>query len=101
MANNALQIPVQIGKDAARDVCDGINGCTNTELIAVGAVLGIAVVFTPHILALNGALSIFGSAGRAGRTRYMDGRCYCMLDNGREVELSPAMSMSEITWDEP
>lgn len=67
MTNNILQIPVQIGRDAKRDVLDCIDHCSNTELITCSALLGLAVVFTPHILALNGAISLLGSAGRASK----------------------------------
>lgn len=69
MPENLLQIPVQIARDAKRDVVDCIDGCSNSELIACSALLGMAVVFTPHLLALNGALSLLGSAGRAGHRR--------------------------------
>lgn len=69
MPDNLLQIPIQIARDAKRDVVDCIDGCSNTELIACSALLGMAVVFTPHLLALNGALSLLGSAGRAGHRR--------------------------------
>lgn len=67
MTNNILQIPVQIGRDAKRDVLDCIDNCSNTELITCSALLGLAVVFTPHLLALNGAISLLGSAGRASK----------------------------------
>lgn len=92
MPENLLQIPVQIARDAKRDVVDCIDGCSNTELIACSALLGMAVVFTPHLLALNGALSLLGSAGRAGhrRSRFY-GVCY-----GAYAEMSRAMKTSDI-----
>lgn len=65
MAKNAIQYPVQIISDAKKDLMDGVQNLTNYELIGVAAVLGAAVVLTPHLLALNGAISLIGSCGRA------------------------------------
>lgn len=87
MPENLLQIPVQIARDAKRDVVDCIDGCSNTELIACSALLGVAVVFTPHLLALNGAISLLGSAGRAGHRRsrfYGVCHAYC-LESGKSA----------------
>lgn len=39
MPENLLQIPVQIARDAKRDVVDCIDGCSNTELLACSALL--------------------------------------------------------------
>lgn len=68
MAKNAIQYPVQILRDAKRDVLAGIDNLSNKEIIGVSAVLGLAVVFAPHVLALNGAISLIGSCGRASQS---------------------------------
>lgn len=92
MPENLLQIPVQIARDAKRDVVDCIDGCSNTELIACSVLLGMAVVFTPHLLALNGALSLLGSAGRAGHRR---SRFYG-VGSGPYLEMGRIMKTSEV-----
>lgn len=72
MAKNAIQYPVQILRDAKRDVLAGIDNLSNKEIIGVSAVLGLAVVFAPHVLALNGAISLIGSCGRAASVNKQD-----------------------------
>ena len=86
MSNNILQIPVQIGRDAKRDVLDCIDHCSNTELITCSALLGLAVVFTPHLLALNGAISLLGSAGRASKQQPHGFGCPFGISNGLESD---------------
>lgn len=100
MAKNAIQYPVQILRDAKRDVLAGIDNLSNKEIIGVSAVLGLAVVFAPHVLALNGAISLIGSCGRAAGVNKQDVEAaskanlngeFHVTKNGTTIATEPSM----------
>lgn len=95
MTNNILQIPLQIGRDAKRDLLDCIDNCSNTELITCSALLGLAVVFTPHLLALNGAISLLGSAGRASKHKQGFGCPFGVGNVQQRVDQAETVTVAE------
>jgi hypothetical protein len=94
MAKNAIQYPLQIITDAKKDICAGIDNMSNYELIGVSTVLGLAVVFAPHILALNGALSLIGSVGRASTAKDCGMKYGC-----EDIEFEPAVGQLADVWE--
>ena len=87
MANNALAYVMQMGIDAKDDVVDAVAGMSNKELLIAGSVIGLGIMFAPHLLALNGGLSILGSFGRAGTVQTStDGKSATV--NGEQHDLS-------------
>ncbi len=86
MAKNALAYGMQIATDAKADVLDAVAGMSNKELLVAGAIIGLGVIFAPHLLALNGGLSIMGSFGRSSKD-HVTGAVTALVD-GKLVVLS-------------
>lgn len=64
MVRNAIQYPASVLGDAITNLGDA-GKLSGAGMIATGVVVGAGLVFAPHLLALNGAIALFGSLGRA------------------------------------
>lgn len=64
MVRNAIQYPASVLGDAITNMGDA-GKLSGVGMIATGICVGAGFVFAPHLLALNGAIALFGSLGRA------------------------------------
>jgi hypothetical protein len=87
MISQAMAYPGSVVADAARNLGDATNLSVKGSIVT-GLVVGVAMAFAPHLLAVNGAIALFGSLGRAasghefsadGKKQIIDGVAYNVI----------------------
>jgi hypothetical protein len=99
MVRNAIQYPASVLGDAISNVKDAGN-LSGPAMVATGLLVGAGLVFAPHLLAVNGAIALFGSLGRAaGDKVIVNGRSCIIGGNGSLLEVSSEQTIDEFLAD--
>lgn len=95
MVRNAIQYPSAVLGDAIGNIKDASN-LSGPGMVATGLLVGAGLVFAPHLLAVNGAIALFGSLGRAAGTKVVvQGKAYCVGADGSLGEVTQEQNLDD------